>query len=114
MHAQACPGVQVNPLETRSAGLAVASCMNLLFSFVIGQSFLKILCSLKWATFLFFACCVFVMTTIVALFFIETKGVPIEEAPFAFKTHWSALPDMHALMLVALSSASMLGAQSLL
>ena len=39
--------LQINALETRSAGLAVASCMNLLFSFVISQCFLSMLCTLQ-------------------------------------------------------------------
>ena len=39
--------LQINALETRSAGLAVASCMNLLFSFVISQCFLNMLCTLQ-------------------------------------------------------------------
>jgi hypothetical protein len=62
--------------------------MNLLFSFVIAQCFLTMLCSLQWATFLFFAICVVCMTTFVYFFYIETKGVPIEETPFIFRGHW--------------------------
>ena len=38
---------EIQPLETRSAGLAVASFSNLLFSFVIAQTFLTMLCALK-------------------------------------------------------------------
>ena len=34
-------------LETRSAGMAVTSLFNLLFSFVIGQTFLSMLCTLQ-------------------------------------------------------------------
>ncbi|DBA80098.1 hypothetical protein WJX79_008133 [Trebouxia sp. C0005] len=79
---------EIQPLETRSAGLAVASFSNLLFSFVIAQTFLTMLCSLQWATFLFFAVCVICMTTFVGFFFVETKGVPLEECPFIFKKHW--------------------------
>ncbi|KAK9802742.1 hypothetical protein WJX73_006127 [Symbiochloris irregularis] len=79
---------EIQPLDTRSAGLAVASCMNLLFSFVIGQSFLTMLCSLKEWTFMFFAGCVIVMTIFVYFFYVETKNVPIEECPFLFWDHW--------------------------
>jgi hypothetical protein len=43
---------------------------------------------LQWATFLFFAICVVCMTTFVGFFFVETKGVPLEECPFIFKKHW--------------------------
>lgn len=45
-------------------------------------------CALQWATFLFFGGCVAVMTIFVAFFFVETKGVPLEECPFIFKKHW--------------------------
>lgn len=39
-------------------------------------------------TFLFFACCVIVMTILVAALFVETKGTPIEECPLLFREHW--------------------------
>ena len=42
----------------------------------------------QWGVFLLFACCVAFMTTFVYLFFPETKGIPIEECPLLFKTHW--------------------------
>ncbi|KAK9865397.1 hypothetical protein WJX84_000121 [Apatococcus fuscideae] len=79
---------EIQVLETRSAGMAVTSLFNLLFSFVIGQTFLSMLCTLQWGVFLLFACCVAFMTTFVYLFFPETKGIPIEECPLLFKTHW--------------------------
>ena len=43
---------------------------------------------MQWGTFLFFACCVIVETILVALLFVEPKGVPIEDCPFLFKKHW--------------------------
>ncbi|DBB00261.1 TPA: Transcription factor stp1 [Trebouxia sp. C0004] len=79
---------EIQTLETRSCGLAVASFCNLLFSAVIAQTFLTMLCSLQWGTFLFFACCVIVETILVALLFVEPKAVPIEDCPFLFKKHW--------------------------
>ena len=41
---------EIHPLETRSCGLAVASFCNLLFSAVIAQTFLTMLCSLQVPT----------------------------------------------------------------
>ncbi|CAL8468711.1 g8251 [Coccomyxa elongata] len=79
---------EIQPLETRPAGGAVASLMNLLFSFVIGQTYLSMLCAMKWGVFILFAGCVLAMTVSVYLFFPETKGVPIEDTPFVFKKHW--------------------------
>lgn len=48
----------------------------------------EVVFALQWATFLFFGGCVAVMTVFVAFFFVETKGVPLEECPFIFKKHW--------------------------
>ena len=49
------------------------------------------LCVFKWGIFVFFAGMVLVMTIVVALFYPETKGLPIEEAPHVFADHWYAL-----------------------
>ena len=38
---------EIQPLETRSAGQGIATLVNLLFSFVIGQTYLTMLCSMK-------------------------------------------------------------------
>lgn len=38
---------EIQPLETRSAGQGIATLVNLLFSFVIGQTYLAMLCSFK-------------------------------------------------------------------
>ena len=45
MHAQV-PS-EVLSLETRSAGFSLVTCMNFLVTFVIGQSFLSMLCAFK-------------------------------------------------------------------
>ena len=45
-------------------------------------------CAVQWGVFVLFACCVFLMTLSVYLFFPETKGVPIEDCPYVFKHHW--------------------------
>ncbi|CAN6551599.1 hypothetical protein ACFX13_012711 [Malus domestica] len=77
------------PLEARSAGQSVAVCINMLFTFVIAQAFLSMLCHMKFGIFLFFSAWVLVMT-IFAMFLIpETKGVPIEEmTERVWKQHW--------------------------
>ena len=48
----------------------------------------KLLVILQWGVFALFACCVFLMTLSVYLFFPETKGIPIEDCPYVFKHHW--------------------------
>jgi hypothetical protein len=44
-----------------------------MFTFLIGQAFLSILCAMKWGTFLFFAGWVVIMTIFVILCVPETK-----------------------------------------
>ncbi|PQQ20601.1 sugar transport protein 13-like [Prunus yedoensis var. nudiflora] len=77
------------PLEARSAGQSVAVCVNMLFTFVIAQAFLSMLCHMKFGIFLFFTSWVFVMTLFVLFLIPETKGVPIEEmTERVWKQHW--------------------------
>ncbi|KAF0897712.1 hypothetical protein E2562_000428 [Oryza meyeriana var. granulata] len=79
---------EVFSLEIRSAGQSIAVCVNMLLTFVIGQAFLTMLCHLKFGLFYFFAAWMLVMTTFVALFLPETKGVPIEEMNLVWSRHW--------------------------
>lgn len=79
---------EIFPLETRSAGQSITVAVNLLFTFVIGQSFLSLLCAFKFGIFLFFAGWITIMTVFVYIFLPETKGVPIEEMIFLWKKHW--------------------------
>lgn len=77
------------PLETRSAGQSVTVCVNMLFTFVIGQAFLSMLCHFKYGIFLFFSGWVFIMSLFVVFLLPETKGVPIEEmTDRVWKQHW--------------------------
>ena len=77
------------PLETRSAGQSVTVCVNMIFTFVIAQSFLSMLCHLKYGIFLFFSGWVLVMSLFVTFLLPETKGVPIEEmTEKVWKQHW--------------------------
>ncbi|KAG0583677.1 hypothetical protein KC19_3G154100 [Ceratodon purpureus] len=79
---------EIFPLETRSAGQSITVGVNMTFTFVIGQAFLTMLCSLEWGIFIFFAAMVFIMTFFVAFFLPETKGVPIEEMIYVWRQHW--------------------------
>lgn len=77
------------PLETRSAGQSITVCVNMICCFLIGQIFLLMLCSLKYAIFLFFSAWVLVMTLFVLFLIPETKNVPIEEmTERVWKQHW--------------------------
>lgn len=77
------------PLETRSAGQSVTVCVNMLFTFVIAQAFLSMLCHFKYGIFLFFSGWVFIMSLFVLFLVPETKNVPIEEmTERVWKQHW--------------------------
>ncbi|XP_022137810.1 sugar transport protein 13-like isoform X2 [Momordica charantia] len=77
------------PLETRSAGQSITVCVNMVFTFVIAQAFLSMLCYMKYGIFLFFSGWVLVMSLFVMFFLPETKGVPIEEmTERLWKEHW--------------------------
>ncbi|KAL4297928.1 hypothetical protein GQ457_12G003250 [Hibiscus cannabinus] len=77
------------PLETRSAGQSVTVCVNLLFTFIIAQAFLSMLCHFKFGIFLFFSGWVVVMSIFTLFLIPETKNVPIEEmAERVWKQHW--------------------------
>lgn len=79
---------EIFPLETRSAGQSITVAVNLLFTFIIAQAFLSLLCALKFGIFLFFAGWIAIMTLFVYIFLPETKGVPIEEVVLLWQKHW--------------------------
>ncbi|XP_010277661.1 PREDICTED: sugar transport protein 13-like [Nelumbo nucifera] len=77
------------PLETRSAGQSVTVCVNMLFTFVIAQAFLSMLCHMKYGIFLFFSGWVVIMSLFVLFLVPETKNIPIEEmTERVWKQHW--------------------------
>ncbi|XP_010024355.1 sugar transport protein 13 [Eucalyptus grandis] len=77
------------PLETRSAGQSVTVCTNFLFTFVIGQAFLSMLCQFKYGIFLFFSGWVLIMSIFTLFLIPETKNIPIEEmTERVWKQHW--------------------------
>ena len=51
--------------------------MNFLMTFVVGQSFLSMMCAMKFGIFLFFAGMVCLMSAFVAIVLPETKGIPL-------------------------------------
>ncbi|XP_006837022.2 sugar transport protein 8, partial [Amborella trichopoda] len=80
---------EIFPLETRSAGFSFAVCSNMLFTFLIAQAFLSMMCHLKAGIFFFFAGWILIMGTFVVFFLPETKGVPIDQmTERVWKKHW--------------------------
>ncbi|KAL2650575.1 hypothetical protein R1flu_018703 [Riccia fluitans] len=76
------------PLETRSAGQSITVSTNLLFTFLIAQLFLSMLCHMKFYIFVFFSACIVCMTLFTIFFIPETKGIPIEEMQGLWASHW--------------------------
>ncbi|BBH00827.1 sugar transporter 1 [Prunus dulcis] len=79
---------EIFPLEIRSAAQSVNVSVNMIFTFLVAQIFLTMLCHLKFGLFLFFAFFVFVMSIFIYYFLPETKGIPIEEMGRVWRTHW--------------------------
>ncbi|CAD5195963.1 unnamed protein product [Musa acuminata subsp. malaccensis] len=67
------------PLATRTAGYAFAVSSNMIFTFVIAQAFLSMMCHLRAGIFFFFAAWIVVMGLFVIFLLPETKNVPIDE-----------------------------------
>ncbi|PQQ05750.1 sugar carrier protein C [Prunus yedoensis var. nudiflora] len=68
--------------------LRASMLVNMIFTFIVAQIFLTMLCHLKFGLFLFFAFFVFVMSIFIYYFLPETKGIPIEEMGRVWRTHW--------------------------
>nr|KAJ0213968.1 hypothetical protein LSAT_V11C400179380 [Lactuca sativa] len=79
---------EIFPLEIRSAAQSITVSMNMIFTFIVAQVFLTMLCHLKFGLFIFFAFWVVVMTAFIYVFLPETKNIPIEEMVVVWKNHW--------------------------
>uniref|UniRef100_A0A0D9VN85 Major facilitator superfamily (MFS) profile domain-containing protein n=1 Tax=Leersia perrieri TaxID=77586 RepID=A0A0D9VN85_9ORYZ len=79
---------EICPLEVRSAGQSIVIAVIFLLTFLIGQTFLAMLCHLKFATFFLFAAWVALMTLFVFFFLPETKQLPMEQMDQLWRTHW--------------------------
>ncbi|OMP03745.1 Sugar/inositol transporter [Corchorus olitorius] len=77
------------PLETRTAGFAFAVSSNMLFTFIIAQAFLSMLCHMQAGIFFFFAAWIVVMGLFTWFLLPETKGVPVDSmVDKVWKQHW--------------------------
>jgi len=80
---------EIFPLETRSAGFFFAVSTNMLFTFLIAQAFLTMLCQMRSGIFFFFVAWIVVMGSFAIFLLPETKGVPIDEMnERVWKKHW--------------------------
>jgi hypothetical protein len=74
--------------DIRSAAQSVAVFTNMLFKFLVAQTFLSMLCAFKFAIFFFFAAWLAVMGVFTLLLLPETKGIPIDQMVHVWKAHW--------------------------
>ncbi|XP_050219143.1 sugar carrier protein C-like [Mercurialis annua] len=79
---------EIFPLEIRSTGQSVVVAVNMIFTFLVAQLFLAMLCTMKFGLFIFFAVFVLLMTVFIYFFLPETKNIPIEEMSQVWKNHW--------------------------
>ncbi|KAI3456348.1 hypothetical protein Pfo_013011 [Paulownia fortunei] len=79
---------EIFPLEIRSAAQSLNVSVNMIFTFIVAQVFLTMLCHLKFGLFLFFGFFVVVMTIFIYFLLPETKNIPIEEMVVVWKQHW--------------------------
>ncbi|OWM70279.1 hypothetical protein CDL15_Pgr026129 [Punica granatum] len=79
---------EICPLELRSAGQAISVSIGMLFTFILAQVFVSMLCYMKFGLFFFFATFLVAMTLFIYLFVPETKNVPLEEMSWVLKVHW--------------------------
>lgn len=79
---------EIFPLEIRSAGQSIVVAVNFLFTFIVAQTFLEMLCCFKSGIFFFFGGWVAAMTVFVYLLLPETKNVPIELMESVWRDHW--------------------------
>lgn len=79
---------EIQKMETRAMGASINVFMNFLFTFIVGQLFLTMMCAMKWGVMWFFGAWVVIMTVWVQFFCPESKGVPIEHIDDMFKRHW--------------------------
>ncbi|XP_011076417.1 hexose carrier protein HEX6-like [Sesamum indicum] len=78
---------EISPLEIRSAAQSINVAVGFFSSALISQTFLAMLCHLKYGTFFFFGTWVVFMTVFVYFLLPETKNVPIEKMNIIWRKH---------------------------
>lgn len=79
---------EIFPLEIRSAGQSIVVAVSFLFTFIVAQTFLSMLCHFKSGIFFFFGVWVVIMTAFVYFLLPETKNMPIEKMDIVWREHW--------------------------
>ncbi|DBA99607.1 TPA: species-specific tRNA processing, variant 3 [Trebouxia sp. C0006] len=78
---------EIHDLNTRSAGQSITVFTQLVSGATVTQTFLNMLCSLKWGIYIFFGAWQFIAIFFTLFLVPETRGVPIEEAANFVRAH---------------------------
>ncbi|CAL8466135.1 g5671 [Coccomyxa elongata] len=81
---------EIHTNQTRTAGMCGTVFVNFIASFIVGQCFNRMLCSMEYGVFFFFAGWMVLMTLYVAFFLPETKDLGVENVMVA----WNTVPNM--------------------
>ncbi|GMH31460.1 hypothetical protein Nepgr_033303 [Nepenthes gracilis] len=79
---------EIFQIEIRSAAQSITVAVSFIFTFIIAQTFLAMLCRFKAGIFFFFGGWVFVMTCFVYCLLPETRNIPIEKMELVWREHW--------------------------
>ncbi|MCO5564537.1 hypothetical protein L7F22_018199 [Adiantum nelumboides] len=74
--------------EVRSLGMSATVCMNMLFKFLLAQTFLSLLCTLKYGIFVLFASFMLLLIVFTTMLIPETKNIPLHEMENVWASHW--------------------------
>lgn len=84
---------EIFQLEIRSAAQGLTVALGFIYTFLVAQTLLTMLCHFKAGIFFFFGGWIVLMTAFVHLFLPETKNVPLEKIDLLWKEHpfWSRI-----------------------
>ena len=86
---------EIHTNQTCTAGMCGTVFVNFIASFIIGQFFNQMLCSMQYGVFLFFAGWLAILTVWVAFCLPETKGIAVETVMDAWATYATFPPSHH-------------------
>lgn len=79
---------EIFPLKIRTTGQSIAISVQFITIFVLSQTFMAMLCHLKYGAFLFHGTWIIVMTLFIILFLPETKGLHLDSIYDIWCKHW--------------------------